>query len=308
MDIKQSHTDVPPGSCFRHLAGYSLTSNMEDEVMLIDDLERLRFNESMELDFMALLFCTQGNIKLDINDEHYYVGTNDVLYCNRGTLLHHVSLAPGFRGKLLCVSWEYVQKLLMRGTCCWESILYTRQYPLLHLQPYEQQLLKAYYQLLAVKSFHYTPQNAADCIFLGFFQDFYQILTHSKQWNKQGKNYISCRKDELFRRFIVLLRENFREEHFLPFYADSLCVTPKYLGTVVKQASGQGAAEWIDACLMDEIRSLLCNSSLTVGEIAYRLHFSNPSFFGKFVKARTGECPQSLRKTLRAAETHIGIT
>lgn len=303
MDIKQSQTDVPLRICFRQLADYSLTNNIEDKVMLIDDLGRLRFNESMELDFIALLFCTQGNIELDINDEHYYVGTNDVLYCNHETLLYHISFTSGYKGKLLCISWEYAEKLLMRGTCRWESILHTKQYPLLHLQPREQQLIKAYYQLFAAKveSYYYTPQIDVDCIFLGFFQDFHQILIrYAGQWNNLRKNVISCRRDELFKRFIVLLKENFKQEHFLSFYADNLCVTPKYLGTIVKQVSGQGVSKWINTYLMDEIRSLLRNSNLTVSEIASQLHFSNPSFFGKFVKAKTGESPQSLRKTLRA--------
>ena len=303
MDIKQPHTDLPHKICFRQLADYSLTNSIEDKVMLIDDLERLRFNQSIELDFMALLFCTQGNIELDIHDKHYYVGTNDVLYCNRGTLLHHISLRPSYRGKLLCVSWEYAEQLLMRGTCRWESILHVRQYPLLHLHPREQQLLRAYYQLFTVKvENYYTPKNDVDSIFLGFFHDFHQILVrYAGQWNKLKRSSVSSRQDELFKRFIALTKEHFRQEHFLPFYAYRLCVTPKYLSTVVKQVSGQSVTKWIDTYLMDEIKSLLRNSNLSISEIACQLHFSNPSFFGKFVKAKTGESPKSLRKTLRKA-------
>lgn len=303
MDMKQPHTDVPLKICFRQLTDYSLTNSIEDKVMLIDDLERLCFDRSMELEFIALLFCTQGNIELDIHDKHYYVGTNDVLYCNRGTSLRHVSLKPGCRGKLLCVSWEYAERLLMRGTCSWESILHTRQHPLLHLQSREQQLLKAYYQLFAVKveNYYYTPQHDVDCIFSGFFWDFHQIVVrYAGQWNKLERSSVCSRQDELFKRFIVLLKEHFKQEHSLSFYADRLCVTPKYLSTVVKQVSGQSVLKWIDTYLMDEIKSLLRNSNLTVYEIACQLHFSNPSFFGKFVKSQTGESPQNLRKTLRA--------
>lgn len=302
MDTKRPQTDVPLRICFRHLTSYSLIDNIKDQVMLIDDLERFRFDRSLELDFIALLFCMQGNIELDINDKHYYVGMNDVLYCNRGTLLHPTSFRPGCKGKLLCVSWEYAEKLLMRGTCRWENILHAREYPLLHLQSHEQQLLKAYYQLFAVKvKNYYMSQNDVDCIFLAFFQDLHQILVrYAGQWNKPERHYASYRRDELFKRFIVLLKENFKQEHFLSFYADTLCVSPKYLGTVVKQVSGQGVSVWIDTYLMDEARSLLRNTDLSISEIACRLHFSNPSFFGKFVKARSGESPVGLRKKLRA--------
>lgn len=302
--MKQPHTEQIHKICFRQLTDYSLTNSIEDKVMLIDDLEKLCFDQSMELDFIALLFCTQGNIELDIHDKRYYVGTNNVLYCNRGTLLHHISLKPGYKGKLLCISWEYAERLLMRGTCSWESILHTRQYPLLHLQSREQQLLKAYYQLFAVKveNYYYTPQHDVDCIFLGFFRDFHQIVVrYAGQWNRLERSCMCSRQDELFKRFMVLLKEHFKQQHSLSFYADSLCVTSKYLTTVVKQISGQSVSKWIDMYLIDEIKSLLRNSNLTISEIASQLHFSNPSFFGKFVKAKTGMSPQSLRKALREA-------
>lgn len=300
--MEQPHTNSPLKICFKQLTDYSLTNCIEDKVMLIDDLEGLCLNRSMELDFIALLFCTHGNIELDIHDKHYYVGTNDVLYCNRGTLLHHISLKPGYQGKLLCVSWEYAERLFMRGTCRWESILYAQQYPLLHLQPREQQLLKAYYQLFAVKveNYYYTPQYDVDCIFGGFFQDLHQIvIRYAGQWNEMRRSNASFRQDELFKRFIALMKEHFRQEHFLPFYAEQLCVTPKHLSMVVKQVSGQSVSKWIDTCLLDETKSLLRNSNLTICEIANQLNFSNPSFFGKFVKAKAGMSPQSLRKSLR---------
>lgn len=292
----------PQRICFNQLTGYSLTNSIEEKVMLVDDLNKLCFNQSIELDFIALLFCTQGHIELEIQDKHYYVGANDVLYCNRGTLLHQLLFTKDYEAKLLCVSWEYAQKLLMRGTCRWESILHTRQYPLIHLQSREQQLIKAYYQLLAVKvdNYYYNSADDVDCIFFSFFRDFHQILLrYAGQWERLERNEISCRRDELFKRFIVLLKEHIREEHFVGFYADQLCVTPKYLSMVVKSVSGQGVSKWIDASLVDEIKSMLHYSNLSISEIADELHFSNPSFFGKYVKSRMGESPVNVRKRLR---------
>lgn len=287
---------------FRQMARYSLTNCIENEVMLIDDLRELHFSEGMELDFIAFLFCTQGNMELDIDKEHYYVGRNDVLICRLGSTLHHVAIRPECEGKLLCVAREYAEKLLMRGTCRCESILHARQYPLLHLRAHERQLVEAYYRLFAVKVSHYyySPQDDTECFFVGFFRDFQQIvMRYAGEWSKVENRCVTSRKEELFKRFISLLKENYRQEHFLAFYADSLCVTPKYLTTVVKNVSGQGVSKWIDSYLMMEIKSLLRYSNLAVSEISERLHFPNPSFFGKFVKAYTGEPPGSLRRTLR---------
>lgn len=287
---------------FQQMTDYSLTQCIEDEVVLIDDLQKLHFCEDMKSDFIALLFCTQGNMELDINEEHYYVGTNDVLVCKRGTLLHRINVHKGCMGKLLCVTREYADRLLMRGTCRWESVIHAQRYPLLHLQSREQQLIHAYYKLFALKieNYYYNPQSEVDCIFLSFFQDFQQIVLRyagQRECMVLGNN--TSRQEELFKRFIGLLKENFRRERSVSFYAGRLCLTPKYLATVVKRVSGQGVPKWIDSYLIGEIKSLLRCTNLTVGEISVQLNFPNSSFFGKFVKARTGETPGNLRRKLR---------
>lgn len=83
------------------------------------------------------------------------------------------------------------------------------------------------------------------------------------------------------------------------FYANQLCVTPKYLTMVVKKVSGKGVSQWIDTYLMEQILFHLKITNLSIAEIAYKLNFSNASFFGKYVKVHTGESPTKLRRTLQ---------
>lgn len=290
--------------CFRQLVGYSFAKTFEDKLVLIDN-EELNVSDNIEVDFIALLFCTHGNIELDINNEHYFMGTNDMFYCSYGTLLHHVSLSSDCKAKLLCVSAEYAKNLFMRGNCSWESFVYAKHYPLFYLRPNELQLVRAYYQLFTAKgnSYGFDPsRNNVDCIFQSFFQDLNQLLIHYTKDKKQNRKDISSRQDELFKQFMILLKENFKHEHTLSFYADRLCVSPKYLSTIVKTASGQSASKWIDVYLIDEIKSLLRNSNLNIKEIACLLNFPNISFFGKFVKRQTGKSPVTLRKSLLSVE------
>lgn len=290
--------------CFRQLVGYSFAKTFEDKLVLIDN-EELNVSDNIEVDFIALLFCTHGNIELDINNEHYYMGTNDMFYCSYGTLLHHISLSNDCKAKLLCVSAEYAKNLFMRGNCSWESFVYAKHYPLFYLRPNELQLVRAYYQLFTAKgnSYSFDPsRNNVDCIFQSFFQDLNQLLIHYTKENKQNEKSISSRQDELFKQFMILLKENFKHEHTLSFYADRLCVSPKYLSTIVKTASGQSVSKWIDVYLIDEIKSLLRNSNLSIKEIACLLNFPNISFLGKFVKRQTGKSPVTLRKSLLSVE------
>ena len=81
----------------------------------------------------------------------------------------------------------------------------------------------------------------------------------------------------------------------MAFYADKLCLTPKYLSKLIKQASGRSAPDWIDDFVILEAKNLLKYTDLTIKEIVYKLHVPNPSVFFKFFKAHTGLTPSEYR-------------
>ena len=99
------------------------------------------------------------------------------------------------------------------------------------------------------------------------------------------------RQQDIFNRFIAMVNEHCRQHHALAFYADRLCITQRYLGTLVKQASGITAKEWIDKAIINEAKVALKHSDLTVAQIADELNFPNPSFFTKFFRRMTGMAP-----------------
>ena len=81
----------------------------------------------------------------------------------------------------------------------------------------------------------------------------------------------------------------------MAFYADKLCLTPKYLSKLIKQASGRSAPDWIDEFVILEAKNLLKYTDLAIKEIVYKLHFPNQSVFFKFFKAHTGLTPSDYR-------------
>lgn len=103
------------------------------------------------------------------------------------------------------------------------------------------------------------------------------------------------RNEEYFSRFMNLLSTYYKQERKVEFYASRLCVTTKYLSSVMKESTGKTPSQWIHEAVIEEIRYLLRNSSLTVKEIAYQLNFPNVSFFGKYFKRECGLSPLQYR-------------
>lgn len=103
------------------------------------------------------------------------------------------------------------------------------------------------------------------------------------------------RGEELLLEFKTLLTRHFIEQRQLAFYADKLHITPKHLSTVIKDASGKSAGQWITEMLLLEAKVLLQDKQLTIAQIADKLEFTDPSHFGKFVKGQMGLSPLSYR-------------
>lgn len=104
------------------------------------------------------------------------------------------------------------------------------------------------------------------------------------------------RSKEVFRRFISLVNEHSKQERTIGFYADKLCLTPHYLSTIIREASGQTVMDWINQAVVLEAKVLLKHSNLLVFQISDELNFPNPSFFSKFFKRMTGMTPAEYQK------------
>ena len=112
---------------------------------------------------------------------------------------------------------------------------------------------------------------------------------------RMGKEKNSARLNLVFEQFIALVNEYHNSERGMAFYAEKMCLTPKYLSKLIKQASGRSAPEWIDSFVILEAKNMLKYSGMTIKEIVYNLHFPNQSVFYKFFKAHTGMTPSEYR-------------
>lgn len=117
-------------------------------------------------------------------------------------------------------------------------------------------------------------------------------IFHSQNVHPAGRVKHS---DALFRLFRKLLAENYKKEHELQFYADSLHISQTYLSRVIRQISGKTVNNYIAEALYTDARRLLVFTDLTVKEIAEQLGFSDQSSFGKFFKKKSETSPANFR-------------
>ena len=116
------------------------------------------------------------------------------------------------------------------------------------------------------------------------------IMHISYLWEESDSSQIGARtrEQQLFSEFIRLVSQYASTQHSLDFYASHLCVTPRYMSTIVSNVSGKTAKYWIDEAIVNAIKVQLRYTDKQVSEIAYDMNFPNPSFFCKYFKRLTG--------------------
>ena len=111
-------------------------------------------------------------------------------------------------------------------------------------------------------------------------------------------------QQEKCEKFMSLLAENFKNQRDIGFYADKLCVTSKYLSTMLKQETGMTALDWIERHVVLYAKSCLSSTSMTIQEISDELDFPSQSVFGKYFKRVEGISPKAYRQSLSRGQTY----
>lgn len=125
---------------------------------------------------------------------------------------------------------------------------------------------------------------------------FYMLYQVMLRRNQIEVDSFKSRGDELFFRFRQLLAEHYRESRSVAFYADKLCITTRYLTDIVQQHYGRSPKDAIDIYTVMQIRLDLLQSDVTLSELAYKYHFSSPSFFSDYFRRNAGCSPQDYRQ------------
>lgn len=102
---------------------------------------------------------------------------------------------------------------------------------------------------------------------------------------------------QLLFRFHAAIAENYTKHRNVKFYADLLCLSPKYFGTMVRKATGVTASEWIARYVMVHAKHLLrYHRDVSIQQISDRLGFADQTSFSHYFKGHTKLSPLEYRE------------
>lgn len=121
-------------------------------------------------------------------------------------------------------------------------------------------------------------------------------FVHSRIVYSVGGNGKRLRPADIYNAFMNHLSNNYQRAHDVAFYADRLCITPRYLSRITNESVSKSPKQVIADYLMGEARQMLENSRLSVKEVSDGLGFQAVSVFCKFFKQQEGCTPGEYRR------------
>lgn len=268
-----------------------------DDLIITNHVERLEpFRYPCRIFATLVFFCLDGEIDFSINLKRYYIGSNTMVVAFAGDIIqiHRVEALEAYA---VLLSSDYLNDLQIDFRQRSNFYINTRHNAIARIPHAELMNIVPYYPLLKTN----MEKNRAESpeILRGLVQAFsYTVISIMQVYRKNDDETNTDaipRNQQLFDKFMALLKLHHATERGVKFYADRLCLTPNYLSGVIKEYSGKSAVEWINEFVILEAKIMLKNTDLSIQEIAFRLNFATQSAFGKYFKLQTGMGPKAYR-------------
>jgi len=243
-----------------------------------------------KIDATVATICTKGTSFGKVNLKPYSITAPCLTIILPDQILESGTASEDFEGLVMIMSRRFTDNLNIPANL--PMIMSILENPTTVLTEEELQTIVAYFSILqrAVKKKDNPHRmEIVQCLIKAFF---YSTNFHNRQNDeKKPKNKV------LAENFISIVRTHYREQRGIEFYADKLCLTPKYLSKVIKESSGKSASEWIDDYVVLEAKALLKSTNKTIQQISDELNFPSQSFFGKYFKRLVGMSPKEYKKS-----------
>lgn len=268
------------------------------DLLLVDNSDALNVvsmlgKEPIKLGMTMAVILEEGSSEFKVNMKHFHIKAPAVLIVYRDYIYQLLSGSENIRCKIILMSRSFTDSLAVNMGELFPLLSSFLNEPIA-ISTDDIDVYALYYNLiLDITS---SPLNnyrleAARYLTLSMFYG-YSHLRH----NLAEKTVSTNRKNEIYSSFLELLGENYKRERSITFYAGLLCITPKYLASIVKELSGRKPSEIIDEYVVTECKALLLSTHMTIQQISEELNFVSQSVFGKFFKRIVGLSPGEYRR------------
>lgn len=248
-----------------------------------------------KLENFTLLFIERGSAQVELDFCIYDLTPN-----------HHMGMAAGLHFQCLKTSPDFTvayitfaRDILVEVASPFDPSFFTflNKYPLSPPLPQKQVeenrwMLQFAYNIYKEKEHTFRLPIFKNCL-QNFLMDIYD-KTKAQFLHRNASN--TTRQEELLEKFVALVFQHSNTHREVQFYADQMCITTRYLSSIVQNLTGHSPKELIDVRCIQEIKMQLRTTNKSMQEIAFQLNFPDQPFFTRYFKKHTGITPAMYRE------------
>ncbi len=246
------------------------------------------------MNYVGLIVCEKGYFCFDVDKKKFTARAGETVFLSEGNNFSIGELSDDLRVSILFYHIDPIREIL--GSSIVAMYLYTTLTP----EPCyvwtsgEESDLARYIALLGRhRKSAQNPFDNHECKLLLLALTYRLCSIYSRRIIEE-KN-VAGHKIDTFIKLIQLIEKYYMQERGVAFYADKLCLSPKYLSALSKSVCGYTVQELVFRAIIRKSIFWLKNTNKSVQEISDDLNFPNASFFGTFFKKQTGLAPSYYR-------------
>lgn len=250
-------------------------------------------------DYHVHILVNKGTMTFSDGKNKFTSGKDDIVIWQMSNDIRDVSYSHDFDADVLLASPLFLKHFNPEMTWATRGYLFIRQNPSFHLHDENLRIIRNDFEQFRLRLSASSEMFKIDLLgnqMRMFLYDLWVAYSDDISKVKSAEGRQLDNSSQIFLRFVSIVQKDCRKHRDVAYYADQLCITPKYLSQVSNTVTNVPALQWINYYSGFELVSLLDNPDLTIADIAFDMDFSSANHLTRYCKKILGVTPSEYRK------------
>ncbi|MCM1483241.1 MAG: helix-turn-helix transcriptional regulator [Muribaculaceae bacterium] len=270
-----------------------ILADMDDghnEMSLVDtaNIKEVVFKASMSIN----LFCRQGYIRIRHDMKEYELHKNELMAIYPGAICEYMGRSDDCNLILIGIDNPRLIKE-PSGNISTIPRWYLMHYPIIHLSDRDANEFCTLYYLMRAKIEDAAYSFKREILYCYLEAMYINLCNIMKPHVTDYQESLQDRNKQIYDSFMQELHRSEGTIRDIAYFADKLCITPKYFSRLIFKYSGRFAKDWIKDFVILHAKAMLDSGHYTVQQVSDNLKFTSQSFFGRYFKESVGCSPKA---------------
>ncbi len=244
----------------------------------------------------TVLLCTEGCAIVSMNFKKQILKKGDAAIVFSDIFFVPEQTSRAFSLTYASLPEEVIEEAFFKITSLsfWEFIY---DNPILRLNDKQYKLLLHWFEQIAWAIGQCAPEYRLNILSSSLYNLFMAVDSESRRSDPSSiKRTRKNRAWTLLGKFYSLLSKHGRQHREVNFYAEKMCITTDYLYKITNKTMQQTPKEIITEQVINEIKTYLTHTDMTIKDIAHEMNFDDPPYMCRFFRKMTGYAPGEYRQ------------